>query len=243
MHRFYCATPIPPLPRWSLPDTVFHHAVRVLRLTVDDEMTLFDGSVYDYHVRIVSVTKHAAEVMLLGQSQESRESVLNLSLAQSLLNHDKMDWVIQKAVELGVKNIIPIITERSIVKLTQDKVQQRIERWVNIAIGACEQSGRNYIPTISQPQPLAPWLTNLTIDKRVVLHPEGGTVLNAINYQRGESVVFAVGPEGGFSAEEIELLRRHQFHSIRLGPRVLRTETAGLAALSCAQQLWGDFTG
>ncbi len=242
MPRFYSPTPIPNQQRWALPDAVFHHAIRVLRLSIDDEITLFDGSSTEYHVKIVSVTKQAAEVVLIAQSTENRESPLTISLAQALLNHDKMDWVIQKAVELGVKEIMPLMTERSMVKLTQDKVKPRVERWLNIAISACEQSGRNHIPIIHAPQSLESWTSHLSIDKKVVLHPQASVTMKELTYQKCESVVFAVGPEGGFSPEEMTLLARYQFSSIRLGPRVLRTETAGLAILSVAQQLWGDFT-
>ncbi|OYV78909.1 MAG: hypothetical protein B7Z60_03800, partial [Ferrovum sp. 37-45-19] len=130
---------------------------------------------------------------------------------------------------------------RSQVKLSQDKAQQRSERWQNIAISACEQSGRNHLPVIHVPQALESWLTQLSSPKRLMLHPQATLSLSTIDYQQGESVVFAVGPEGGFSEEEKNKLLRHQFIPLALGPRILRTESAGLAALACAELLWGDF--
>ncbi|HQT81858.1 MAG: 16S rRNA (uracil(1498)-N(3))-methyltransferase, partial [Ferrovum sp. 37-45-19] len=144
MPRFYSSVPIPASQLWQLPQTIFHHAVRVLRLKVGDEFTLFDGTGVEHSARLVAIEKHSAEVALLSQQLVNRESPLHLTLAQALIHHDKMDWVIQKAVELGVKEIMPIVTERSQVKLSQDKAQQRSERWQNIAISACEQSGRNH---------------------------------------------------------------------------------------------------
>ena len=241
MARFYCSTRIPNEPTWCLPETVFHHAVRVLRMSIGDQLTLFDGTGYEYLAQITEVDKHKALVNITRQQLMSRESPLNLCLAQALLNHDKMDWVIQKAVELGVKEITPLITERSIVKIATDKMQQRMERWQNIIISACEQSGRNILPIITAPISLSHWLPSLTASQRIVLKPNSRERLDQLTINKKEQVVFIVGPEGGLSDEEIALLLTHQFTGISLGPRILRTETAGLAVLSCAQLLWGDF--
>ena len=241
MARFYCSTHIPNEPTWCLPETVFHHAIRVLRMSVGDHLTLFDGTGYEYLAQLTKVDKHSAIVSLTRQPLISRESPLNLSLAQAILNHDKMDWVIQKAVELGVTNIMPIMTERSIVKLSQEKVTGRLERWQQIVISACEQCGRTILPTVHAPVTLVNWLNTIKAAKRIVLDPTSEGSLMQLSSSATDDWVFVVGPEGGLSQDELSLLYRHQFIGVSMGPRILRTETAGLAILSCAQMLWGDF--
>jgi 16S rRNA (uracil1498-N3)-methyltransferase len=166
------------------------------------------------------------------------ESPLRLHLGQGLSRGERMDWAIQKATELGAARITPIVSERCEVRLKDERADKRTAHWRQIAISACEQCGRSVLPQIDAPVSLAEWLQATEADLKLVLHPVAEPLAS---HARPGSLAFLIGPEGGLSDAEVEQARAAGFHAARLGPRVLRTETAPVVALSVAQQLWGDF--
>ena len=213
------------------------HLARVLRLGVGDTLTLFDGSGGEYPAEITAVDKKLVQVMTGLHQQYECESPLNIHLGIAISRGERMDWVVQKATELGVTSLTPLSTEHAGVKLAGDRADRKIQHWQQIAISACEQSGRNRIPTIHPLQALAAWLATTVAEKKFVLHhradsTETGTAPG--------SIALLVGPEGGLSDSEIEAARKADYTALRLGPRVLRTETAPLAAIAILQGWWGD---
>lgn len=218
------------------------HATRVLRLKVGDSLTLFNGDGYDYFCELISLKKSEVMTIVKAQHLVNNVSCLNIQLLQGISSGERMDYTIQKAVELGVNSIQPLATERSVVKLNQDRAEKRLHHWQNIAISACEQCGRALIPQVHAPLAIAEWLSrnpanNIT---RIQLNPIGAKKLSELTKPTGE-IQLLIGAEGGLSAGEIKLVSQHNFHSVVLGPRILRTETAALSAIAAMQTLWGDF--
>ena len=170
-----------------------------------------------------------------------RESKLHITLAQGVARGEKMDWILQKATELGVARVVPLVTERTEVKLDEERAERRVAHWRSVVAGACEQSGRTRVPEIEMPVRLDRWLSDLGDDAalRLALLPEGDAGLREFT-QMDDGVVLCVGPEGGFSENDVGLLKHARFHGLRLGPRILRTETAGIAAMAALQALAGD---
>jgi 16S rRNA (uracil1498-N3)-methyltransferase len=219
------------------------HATKVLRLKVGDQFALFNGDGFDYVARIIELSKHKTSVEIIDRYEVNHESPLKITLAQGLAAGDKMDWIIQKAVELGIQSIQPLLTERSIVKLDRERADKKIEHWKTVAISACEQTGRSIIPDISSPTHLTQWLSNqnqTTDSLKLILTPAKAQNLNHLE-KPSSPVVFIVGPEGGFSEKEMDLALRSGFVPVNFGKRILRTETASIVALSIMQNLWGDF--
>lgn len=171
-----------------------------------------------------------------------RESPLRITLGQGIARGEKMDWILQKATELGIARIVPLVTERTEVKLDEERAERRVAHWRSVVAGACEQSGRTRLPEIVAPLRLDRWLGDLGDDAalRLALLPEGDASLRQFQ-QIENGVVLCVGPEGGFSDNDVAQLRQAQFHGLRLGPRILRTETAGIAAIAALQAFFGDF--
>ncbi len=224
----------------SLAPAQAHHALRVLRLRAGDEVVLFDGSGGEWPGRLREEGR-GLQVELGAWRAVEREAALALTLAQALPGGDKMDWVVQKAVELGVATIQPLEASRSVVRLSGERVEKRHAHWQQVAIAACEQCGRNRVPALSPLLPLAGFLAQPAApgELRLLLAPGEGARLGAL--PRPIALTLLVGPEGGFSEAEREMARVAGFQSLTLGPRVLRTETAGLAAVAAALALWGDF--
>jgi 16S rRNA (uracil1498-N3)-methyltransferase len=219
------------------------HATKVLRLKVGDQFALFNGDGFDYVAKVTEVSKHKTFVEIINQYEVNHESLLKITLAQSLAAGDKMDWIIQKAVELGVYTVQPLLTERSIIKLDRERADKKLEHWKTIAISACEQTGRATIPVILSPIHFNQWLSeeNLKTDNlKLILTPSKAQNINHLD-KLSNSIVFLVGPEGGFSEKEMTLAINHAFIPINFGQRILRTETAPIVALSILQNLWGDF--
>lgn len=225
-----------------LSDNAMAHAVRVMRLKVGDTLILFCGDGFDYLCALTQVEKKSANVEVLSRTKVSNESPLNIRLLQGISSGDRMDYTIQKAVELGVREIFPLSTERCVTKLSGDRAEKRVEHWQGVAIAACEQSGRAIIPLVHAPLTLAQWLSqHATADSlNLLLNPVGAQRLASLNPPKN-AIHLLIGPEGGLSAAEISLAAQHHFQSIVLGPRILRTETAALTAISVMQSLWGDF--
>jgi 16S rRNA (uracil1498-N3)-methyltransferase len=246
MPRFYCPPPMPFSGSFDLPPDAAHHASRVLRLRVGDAVEIFDGIGNECHGVIADLSGKRVAVANITATDISRESPLHVVLAQALSSSEKMDWVIQKATELGVAEIQPLDTNRSVARLSAERSARRLEHWQQVAISACEQCGRNVLPKIHAPLDIMVWLqqTRTMPDEvpnaKYILLPEGAASLHAQTRPQDKAVLL-VGAEGGFSQAESTAALHCGFTSIRLGARVLRTETAAIAGLAVLQTLWGDF--
>ena len=237
--RFYFPTPIGQLKELVMPDKLAHYMRTVLRLKVNDEVILFDGGGCDFQGVITTCSKKTVEVTLHNQTAIHNESPLSIHLGQGLCRGEKMDWVIQKSVELGVAAITPIQSEFGNVKLSGDRLTQKQQHWQQVAISACEQSGRSILPTVHPVMSFAQWTEQVDAKLKLLLHPGEHNVLRASS--PANSIACAVGPEGGFSEGEVMQAQAQGFHAIALGPRILRTETAPIAMLSVLQAQFGDF--
>ncbi|HWH48861.1 MAG TPA: 16S rRNA (uracil(1498)-N(3))-methyltransferase [Burkholderiales bacterium] len=226
-----------------LPAEAVHHAARVLRLNPGDPVTLFDGHGGEFEARILRMDRSEVTVKTGAHLTVEREAPLEILLAQGLSSGDRMDLTLQKSVELGVAAIQPVATERSVVKLKDERAARRAEHWQNLVIAACEQCGRNRVPPVAQLLGLGEWLAQLNKpadDVRLMLSPLAAVSLRDLAPPR-RRVILLAGPEGGFAPGEVRAAESRGFVSVRLGPRVLRTETAALAALAAIQAMWGDF--
>ncbi|MDE3737097.1 16S rRNA (uracil(1498)-N(3))-methyltransferase [Pseudomonas resinovorans] len=237
LSRFFIDAPLA-LGQHNLPEAQAHYIGRVLRLASGDPVQLFDGSGQEYLGELVEVGKKTVRVELRDAFTGMAESPLRVHLGQGLSRGERMDWAIQKATELGVAQISPIVSERCEVRLKDERADKRLAHWRQVAISACEQCGRSVLPVIHSPVTLADWQRDVQADLKLVLHPVAEPLAG---HARPSSLAFLIGPEGGLSEAEVDAAKAAGFHAARLGPRVLRTETAPVVALSVAQQLWGDF--
>lgn len=239
--RFYVEVALALGARVPLPDAVSRHALGALRLKPGAEVVLFNGDGSEYF-GVLDVKGSAAWVECRGRETPERESPLAVWLAQGISAGDRMDYTIQKAVELGVAGIVPLAMRRSVVKLDGERAEKRRRHWQNIVISACEQSGRNRVPEVRPIIGLNEWLAEVKASdaSMFLLDPEGASRLAELAKPSGRIWLLA-GPEGGFDAEERELAKLSGCRALRLGPRILRTETAALAAISAIQVVWGDF--
>jgi 16S rRNA (uracil1498-N3)-methyltransferase len=238
--RVYVDLPLQAHSEQLLPEAPSRHLLQVLRLRAGAVLTLFNGRGGEFTATLVGAMKSAARVQVGEQRVVERESPLQLTLLQGVSRGERMDLVIQKAVELGVSRIVPVLTEFSVVKLDAAQAAKRHAHWQGIVVAACEQCGRNRLPAVAMPQPLAPALAQLAAGMRgLLLDPEATeSLLDAAGGMAGLALL--VGPEGGLSPAEVALATRAGFVACRLGPRVLRTETAPLAALAVLQAVAGD---
>lgn len=223
-----------------------HHASRVLRLKIGDSITVFTGRGGEFQAHIKSIQKTSTSIIIDQFDDIERESPLTITLIQALCANDKMDWIIQKSVELGVTRIQPIVTTRSIVHLTEERAAKRLAHWKKIIISACEQCCRNHIPIVEQPQSLTDWLSTRETDMQqhldFMLSLNGHHCLK--DFPRpaaGTQLTIAIGPEGGWTEDEEIILRQAEFTALRTGRRIMRTETAALATIAALQACWGDF--
>jgi 16S rRNA (uracil1498-N3)-methyltransferase len=213
-----------------------HYVSKVLRLDTGDKLRLFCGDGLEYAATIAAVGKHTVTVALDDATAPATESALTSLLALGISRGERMDYAIQKSTELGVTAIVPLFTEHCEVKLQGERSEKRQAHWQQIAISACEQSGRVKVPLIHAPVTLEQWLKSQPKGLRLLLdHEESGR----LHGSRPDNVNLLIGPEGGLSSDEIRLAKAHDFSGIALGNRVLRTETAPVAALSVLQYLWG----
>ncbi|MBW8367719.1 MAG: 16S rRNA (uracil(1498)-N(3))-methyltransferase [Arenimonas sp.] len=229
--------------RITLPEDSSAHLLRVLRLAPGDAVTLFNGDGYDYTARLLTAAKRGAEAEVTGRAAVPRESPLRITLVQGVARGEKMDLVLQKATELGVDAFTPVITERTEVKLDAERAGKRMAHWRGVVAAACEQSGRAVLPRLSEPMPLSAYAGGEQADIKLVMDPGGDLGLGAVNPAPGQSIALVVGPEGGLSDRDLATLRAAGFRGLKLGPRILRTETAGLAAVAALQALYGDLRG
>jgi 16S rRNA (uracil1498-N3)-methyltransferase len=239
--RFYCNAKLGPGVQLDLPDNAAHHASRVLRLKTGDEAILFNGDGTDYRVELLRVSKEGVTAKITEWTSVERESPLQVTLAQAISSGDRMDFTLQKAVELGVGAIQPLAAERSVVKLNGERAERRREHWQNVVTSACEQSGRAVVPVVAAPAPVLNWLGSMPDFKlKLMLSPTAERTLHDLPKPAGD-ICLLIGCEGGFAPQEVTAAESCGFIPVRLGARILRTETAALAALAAMQTLWGDF--
>ncbi|MCG2582274.1 MAG: 16S rRNA (uracil(1498)-N(3))-methyltransferase [Marinobacter sp.] len=223
----------------ALDENAAQHVGRVLRMQPGQELRLFNGDGNDYPATITNASKKQVEVQVGAPAANATESSLDIILGQTLSKGDRMDYAVQKAVEMGVTRIVPLTTERCDVKLKGDREDKRLRHWQSVAISAAEQCGRARVPEILPVMTLAQWFEHTgDCDLRLVLHHRTEQSLDSMN--KPTRVALMIGPEGGLSPEEIAAAENSGFLPVALGPRVLRTETAPIAAMSLCQWLWGD---
>ncbi len=240
MTRIYLDAPLTVGQDTELPETAVRHLVQVLRMQAGAAFVAFDGRGGEYRAELVSVAKKHAVARITAHDATERESPLDLRLAQCVSKGDRMDYSLQKAVELGVTHIIPIVSERSVVRMDEDRWEKKREHWQGVIVSACEQSGRTRVPTLDAATPLARWLASGAAGFGVTLDPTASQSLHGLPFSSG-SMSLLVGPEGGLSERELIEARQAGFHGVRMGPRILRTETAGVAALAALQAMYGDW--
>lgn len=239
--RFFCSAPLAPGGIVSLPDNAAHHAARVLRMKPGDELTLFNGNGSDFAGEILRINKNEVVAKLNCATPAGRESPLSVTLAQAVSGGDRMDFTLQKAVELGVSAVQPLAAERSVVKLNGERAEKRREHWQNVVVSACEQSGRATVPMVATILPLTDWLgRNEAYALKLALSPMAEQRLHDLPQPDGP-ICLLIGCEGGFSPQELLAAAGCGFVPVLLGARILRTETAAIAAMAAMQTLWGDF--
>ncbi|MCX4190738.1 16S rRNA (uracil(1498)-N(3))-methyltransferase [Methylophaga sp. OBS3] len=236
--RFYYPGPYQWNEAFSLPDTIFRHAIQVLRLKAGAEIQLFDGEGAEYLAEITDVAKREAKARLTSEVENNSESPLPVFLLQGISRGERMDYAIQKAVELGVQHIVPVITERCNVQLQGERADKRWAHWHGVMVSACEQSGRAVLPTLAPVVDLSDALANSQTDCKLVLDPTADQGFSGLAKQK--AVTLLIGPEGGLSDSEILDAKQSGYTALRFGPRILRTETASAAALAIVQASWGD---
>ena len=242
---FFVPDAIAPGATPELPDEAAHHAVRVLRLSDGAAVELFDGRGGAWRARLKIAGKKVLAVLDAFADAEC-ESPLAVTLVQCLPAADKMDWVVQKGTELGLAAIQPVAARRSVIKLSGERMERRVQHWQQVAVSACEQCGRNRPPAVAPIVDLPQYLGRMAAqnpdhnEARWILAPGGAGSLRGLPAPTGP-VVLLVGPEGGFEDEELKAARVAGFQPLTLGPRVMRTETAGMAAVAALMALWGDF--
>ncbi len=237
--RIYSVMPLAGRRRMRLDDGAARHVGQVLRMKVGAELYLFDGHGGQYLARIVALSKREVSVDLLAHQDVERESVLSVHLLQGVSRGERMDWVMQKAVELGVAEITPLLTERCGVSLSDQRWRKRMRHWQGVIASACEQCGRNRLPRLHAPQALDKVLSSWA-GLGLVLNPGNGRRLGDLGPPPEGRLGLLIGPEGGLAAREVMRAEQAGFVRISLGARILRTETAAVAALAVVQALWGD---
>lgn len=240
MPRFYLTETLNVGQVIELPDNVVRH-IHVLRLKHDEEIVLFNGNGHAYRARLAELEKRCARAEIVAETAGAAESPLRIKLVQAVSSGERMDFTLQKSVELGVAEIQPVISERCVVRLSGERAEKKVERWQEIVISACEQSGRNIVPKVlplvSYQQALQQMPRDTT---KLLMSLNRAQKLSQIQ-AASDGLIFMVGPEGGWTEKEEAAAFDAGFQAVTLGPRVLRTETASLAAIAAMQTLWGDF--
>lgn len=239
MTRIYQPVSIPENSIMTLDDNAFNHLIRVLRMKTGEDIILFDGTNHITPATIYEINKKSVTVKTKTTILENRESPLKIHLGQVISRGEKMEFTIQKSVELGVTSITPLLSERCGVKLDAERLDKKVQQWQKIVISACEQCGRNVIPVINPVMKLENWCANLSSGLRLNLHPRAKHGVKQLSTKQTD-ISLLIGPEGGLSDDEINMTHQYQFTDILLGPRILRTETAALTALTALQVYFGD---
>ena len=239
MPRFYLPAPLAPHTTFSLPENIVRH-IHVLRLNTGDSITLFNGTGNDFDATLQAIGKRHAECHIHAQRQPENESPLAITLVQAISSGERMDFTLQKSVELGVRAIQPIISERCVVRLSGERAEKRVQRWQDIVIAACEQSGRSMMPTVLPIVSFSDYLCQMPPELHLMMSLRRATTLRDIA-PAPQTLRLMIGPEGGWTPAEEQATLEAGVQTITLGKRVLRTETASLAVLAAMQVLWGDF--
>lgn len=237
--RIYQPQPLAINQQLNLDEDGAAHIGKVLRMGNGEHISLFNGDGNDYLAEIVDAGKKHVTVKLISCEANLSESPLNLHLGQVISRGDRMEFTIQKSVELGVNTITPLFSDRCGVKLNGERLEKKIQQWQKIVISACEQSGRSQVPVVRPAMDLHDWCSEPTSALKLNLHPRAAHGINGLNLAHTR-VRLLIGPEGGLSAEEIAMTETYQFTDVLLGPRVLRTETASLTAITALQLRFGD---
>ena len=238
--RIYQAQPLAVGQMVELDAQATAHLTKVLRLRIGDALMVFNGQGGEYQASVATVDRRTSSIKIEQFVDRDVESPLELLLVQGVSRGERMDYTVQKAVELGVRRIVPVHTERTVVNLNEDRQVRRQQHWQSVVNSACEQSGRNVVPEVSPIVPLHQWLGHSQDGLKLVLHHRAETSLDELPSPKGP-LTLLIGPEGGLSPTEIEAAQAAGYLPLRLGPRILRTETASVAALSVLQWMWGDF--
>ena len=239
MPRFFVPQPLAAGLTVALPDAVAHH-LYVVRMAVGDALTLFNGEGGEFHATLASLDKKRASADVKAHVAREPELPFALTLAQALPEGNKMDWVIEKAVELGVAAILPLATQRCVVRLNAERAEKKLAHWQGVVASASEQCGRNRLARVHAVADFTPWIAQQDLHRRVIFTPRASESLaDWARHQPPQAICLMVGPEGGFSEHEEALALAHGALALSLGPRVLRTETAGLAAAAALGALWG----
>ncbi|MEZ7750375.1 16S rRNA (uracil(1498)-N(3))-methyltransferase [Haemophilus sputorum] len=238
--RIYHPSPLAGLDSCLLSEDAVNHVGRVLRMKEGEQIILFDGSNHIFHARLQAVEKKQIIAKIESSELDDRESPLAIHLGQVISRGDRMEFTIQKSVELGVKTITPLWSERCGVKLNDERQDKKLQQWQKIAIAACEQCGRNEIPEIRPMMKLTDWCKEQDNMLKLNLHPRAKYTIRQLPHIPPEGVRLLIGSEGGLSAEEIQMTEKEGFTEVLLGKRVLRTETASLATITALQVCFGD---
>lgn len=240
LNRVYCDQPLASSLEVELPAAAAYHVARVLRLRAGAPLTVFDGTGDDFRCEIVAVEGERVRVQIGERATGLGESPLAITLVQAVSRSERMDWTLQKATELGVRVIAPVLSARSVVRLDDQQAAKKLRHWQAIVAGACEQCGRSTLPEVRPPLELHRFLAGTPRSgQRLVLSPDGPTSLAGLASVAAR-VELLIGPEGGLDDAELDVAVRAGYTPVRLGPRILRTETAGIVALAVLQGLWGD---
>lgn len=239
MPRFYCAQALSVGALITLPEHVAHH-VQVLRLTPGDHLTLFNGEGGEYTATLATIEKKRVTAEIKMFSPREVELPYAITLAQALPEASKMDWIIEKAVELGAAGIQPLAAQRCVVRLSAERAAKKLAHWQAIIVAAAEQSGRNRLPHLAQPADFTGWIGQHDLHLRILLTPRAEQSLSDwARHHPPQAVALLIGPEGGFTEAEEKAACAQGALALSMGPRVLRTETAGLAALAVLNAVWG----
>ncbi|MCK5813802.1 MAG: 16S rRNA (uracil(1498)-N(3))-methyltransferase [Cocleimonas sp.] len=238
--RFYIDRPLELGLDLALPNEIHRHAIQVLRLKKEEVLILFNGEGGEYLAKLTLAEKRKSKAKIVSFDATNRESPLQITLALAILKGDKMDFALQKAVEMGVQSIYPLYTQRSVIRYGIDRMGKKLAHWEGIIKAACEQSGRTSIPLLYGPTLLHYWLTIPYSGLQIAMLPEQHSSISALDAPKNNKVSLIVGPEGGFTDEEVHLLLDSSVKGIRFGPRILRAETATIAGIALCQQQWGD---
>ncbi|WP_137170589.1 16S rRNA (uracil(1498)-N(3))-methyltransferase [Marinomonas sp. FW-1] len=229
----------------ALPDSAFQHLCKVLRLKSGHPLRVFNGQEFNgksrqYNATLSDVEKRSASIQIADFEELENESPIQVTVGQTLSRGERMDYAIQKSVEAGVFAIQPLFSERCEVKLQDSRAEKRLQHWQQVAISAAEQCGRGIVPTVYPPIELTEWITNCNEMLKLTLHHHSAKPIRQFEKPSNNRIALLIGPEGGLSEKEVQLSEKSGFNAISLGPRVLRTETAPIVALSVINALWGD---
>ena len=238
--RIYQATKLASETEVALDARASQHLIKVLRLRDGAPVIIFDGHGESYQAQLIHSGGKAATVRLLARIEQQTESPLQLHVGLGISKGERMDYAIQKLVETGVHRITPLLTAHTVVKLDNRREQSRRQHWQGVIISACEQCGRNHLPQLHEVSDISHWLAGVAADRKLVFDAAGTVDLKTLQ-PAPASVCVLIGPEGGLSEQEVSEACRQGFDNVRLGPRILRTETAAVAISAALQTLWGDY--